>query len=119
MYKNIKGDRDTGKSAQEDAVDLSPAELPESDGCPTRRCGAIRLRLARRFASRVGSQGGLGENLAEDQIQRDSDGPRHGTAEEIALGRRNFIEVFFVFLGRTFRQMKFQLIGVLERFVDN
>ena len=48
-----------------------------------------------------------------------SDCPRDRATEEIALGRRYFVDVLLVFLGCAFRQMELQFVAVLERFVDN
>ena len=45
--------------------------------------------------------------------------PRDRAAKEIDLWRRDIVDVLLVFLCCTFRQMEFQLVAVLERFVDD
>ena len=45
--------------------------------------------------------------------------PRDRAAEEISLGRSNQVDILLVLLRCAFRQMEFQLIAVLEHFVDD
>ena len=45
--------------------------------------------------------------------------PRDRATEEIVLRLCDLVDIFFVNLGCTLRQMKFQCVAVLERFVDD